>query len=65
MMKRPVACLFDLDGLLLDTENLHGEAWYKAAASFGTELTQEQLLMLRGRRRLECAKQITELQRNG
>jgi hypothetical protein len=26
-MGLPAACLFDLDGLLLDTEPLHSQAW--------------------------------------
>ena len=58
LMPVPAACLFDLDGLLLDTEPLHGEAWAAAAAHFGTALTPEQLLQLRGRRRRDCADQV-------
>lgn len=51
----PAACLFDLDGLLLDTEPLHAQAWQQAAEQFGCQLSSQQLLMLRGRRRLDCA----------
>ncbi|NCZ96866.1 HAD family phosphatase, partial [bacterium] len=29
-MVLPAACLFDLDGLLLDTEPLHARAWQQA-----------------------------------
>lgn len=54
----PAACLFDLDGLLLDTEPLHALAWRQAAARFGQSLSAEQLLLLRGRRRMECAQQV-------
>lgn len=57
-MPVPAACLFDLDGLLLDTEPLHSEAWQQAAAHFGLTLTTERLLGLRGRRRLDCAEQV-------
>ena len=57
-MPVPAACLFDLDGLLLNTEPLHGEAWGAAAAHFGTPLRPEQLLQLRGRRRRDCAEQV-------
>lgn len=57
-MQAPAACLFDLDGLLLNTEPLHGQAWGAAAAHFGTDLSAEQLLQLRGRRRLDCAQQV-------
>ncbi|MGB1417119.1 MAG: HAD family hydrolase [Synechococcus sp.] len=54
----PTAFLFDLDGLLLDTEPIHGRAWSTAARHFGTELSDAQLLSLRGRRRQDCAEQV-------
>ena len=57
-MRRPAACLFDLDGLLLDTEPLHSAAWQQAAQHFGLDLAPHQLLALRGRRRLDCAEQV-------
>jgi pseudouridine-5'-monophosphatase len=54
----PAACLFDLDGLLIDTEPLHGQAWRQAAAQFGIQLSDEQLIQLRGRRRQNCAEKV-------
>jgi len=57
-MGLPAACLFDLDGLLLDTEPLHSQAWLEATAGFGLTLAADQLLALRGRRRLDCAEQV-------
>ncbi|MFY8150141.1 MAG: HAD family hydrolase [Prochlorococcaceae cyanobacterium] len=57
----PAACLFDLDGLLLDTEPLHGQAWSEAARRFGAELSNQQLRQLQGRRRLDCAEQVRRL----
>jgi pseudouridine-5'-monophosphatase len=57
-MRTPAACLFDLDGLLLDTEPLHARAWQQAALQFGLALEPDQLLALRGRRRLDCAEQV-------
>jgi HAD superfamily hydrolase (TIGR01509 family) len=60
-MSLPAACLFDLDGLLLDTEPLHGRAWREAALHFGAELSEDQLRQLRGRRRLDCAAQVRQL----
>ena len=59
-MVRPAACLFDLDGLLLDTEPLHAEAWQQAASHFGRPLQGEELLALRGRRRHDCADQVLQ-----
>jgi beta-phosphoglucomutase-like phosphatase (HAD superfamily) len=68
-MPIPSACLFDLDGLLLDTEPLHARAWHEAASQFGCPLSPAQLMALRGRRRLDCARQvqawITEQQGSG
>ena len=57
-MVLPAACLFDLDGLLLDTEPLHAQAWQRAAHHFGRDLSGEELMALRGRRRLDCADQV-------
>jgi len=57
-MPAPAACLFDLDGLLLDTEPLHARAWREAADHFGTHLTASQLQLLQGRRRNDCADQV-------
>ena len=57
-MPTPSACLFDLDGLLLDTEPLHARAWHEAASQFGCALSAAQLMALRGRRRLDCAAQV-------
>lgn len=57
-MAPPAACLFDLDGLLLDTEPLHARAWQQAAQHFGCSLSPTQLLSLRGRRRPDCAQQV-------
>jgi pseudouridine-5'-monophosphatase len=57
-MDAPAACLFDLDGVLLDTEPLHSEAWLQAARHFSLDLSPPQLLALRGRRRFDCAEQV-------
>ncbi len=57
-MFKPQAIFFDLDGLLLDTEPLHGQAWARTAEILGSRLTPSQLILLRGQRRVECAKQL-------
>lgn len=59
-MPRPAACLFDLDGLLLDTEPLHARAWQEAAQHFGRALSRSELIQLRGRRRLDCAALVLQ-----
>ena len=57
----PKAFLFDLDGVLIDSEPLHGQAWKKTAALFDLNLTYEQLKLLRGKRRIDCANELVKL----
>ena len=54
----PAGCLFDLDGLLLDTEPLHGRAWAEAVAQFGATASPELLLRLRGRNKFDNASAL-------
>ncbi len=57
-MFSPKACLLDLDGVLLDTEPLHSQAWTETASFYGKKLNQIELLSLKGRRRKDCAEKI-------
>ena len=57
-MSLPQACLFDLDGLLIDTEPLHGQVWRNTALRFGGKINENQLKLLRGKKRVDCANQI-------
>tara|TARA_Y100001968_G_C19291086_1_gene684264 strand:- start:365 stop:1060 length:696 start_codon:yes stop_codon:yes gene_type:complete len=57
----PKAILFDLDGVLIDSEPLHGKAWKETAAQFDLNLTYEQIKLLRGRRRIDCARELVKL----
>jgi pseudouridine-5'-monophosphatase len=57
-LSAPKACLFDLDGLLLDTEPLQAEAWKAAAACFNGSLSTQQLQQLKGRRRDDNANLV-------
>lgn len=59
-MTRPAALLLDLDGVLLDTEPLYGQAWQEAAATLGGHLDDPQLLLLRGRRRADGAARVAD-----
>ena len=59
--KFPRAFLFDLDGVLIDSEPLHGQAWKETAALFDLNLTNKQLQLLRGRRRVDCANELVKL----
>ena len=57
----PKAFLFDLDGVLIDSEPLHGQAWKETAAFFNLNLTDNQLKLLRGKRRIDCANELLKL----
>ncbi len=57
----PKAFLFDLDGVLIDSEPLHGKAWKETAALFDLNLTFTQQKLLRGRRRIDCANELVKL----
>ena len=57
----PKAFLFDLDGVLINSEPLHGQAWKETAEFFDLNLSKYQLKLLRGRRRIDCAKELVKL----
>ena len=57
-MESPEAILFDLDGVLLDTEPLLANAWRETAKEYDHYLSNEKLLDLKGMRRIDCAKKI-------
>ena len=57
-IKIPNGILIDLDGVLIDTEHLNGEAWRKTALYFGTNLSKIQLQQLLGRPRIDCANEV-------
>ena len=57
----PKAFLFDLDGVLIDSEPLHGQAWKETAELFDLNLTNQQIKLLKGRRRIDCANELVKL----
>ena len=57
----PKAFLFDLDGVLIDSEPLHAQAWKETAAFFDLSVTKSQLNLLKGRRRIDCANELIKL----
>ena len=57
-MEFPEAILFDLDGVLLDTEPLLANAWIETAKEYNHFLSKDKLLELKGRRRIDCAKKV-------
>ena len=59
-MEFPEAILFDLDGVLLDTEPLLTNAWSETAKEYNHYLSKDKLLELKGRRRIDCAKKVLQ-----
>ena len=57
-MEFPEAILFDLDGVLLDTEPLLAKAWSETAKEYKHYLSKDRLLELKGRRRIDCARKL-------
>ena len=49
--RQPAAVIFDMDGLLFDTERLYGEAILTAAAEVGCPMSRDVFLQLVGRSR--------------
>lgn len=54
------ALVFDMDGLLLDTEGLYQRAWTQAAAEMGFDLTDALFLKLIGITIADCERVLVE-----
>ena len=54
--RRPSALIFDMDGLMIDSERLYFAAEREMAAQFGKELRDEQLWPLMGRKPIESLR---------
>ena len=59
-MDFPEAILFDLDGVLIDTEPLLADAWKKSSAQYNYSLSEDNLNELKGRTKIDCAKKIVK-----
>lgn len=59
-LTRPMAVLFDMDGLMLDTEPLYQRAWEMAGAELGVHISDELYLSCIGQRpsdNMRCLRQ--------
>jgi HAD superfamily hydrolase (TIGR01509 family) len=54
------AVIFDMDGLLLDSEPLYRAAWQRALRKFGYELTDKRYAQLAGRNREDGERMLSE-----
>lgn len=55
------ACIFDLDGVIVDTAKYHYQAWKRLAAEFGYDLTEEENEHLKGVSRMKSLDIILDL----
>jgi len=52
------ACLFDMDGVIVDTAKFHFKAWQRLADSLGIEFTEEMNEQLKGVSRIDSLEKI-------
>lgn len=55
-----IACIFDLDGVLVDTAVYHYKAWKQLANSLGFDFTHQQNEQLKGVNRMRSLKMILD-----
>lgn len=60
MPRMPAAVIFDMDGLMLDTEPLAARAWTDAAQALGVDFDHAVTLRLIGRNFADCQRLIVE-----
>lgn len=58
---RPSALIFDMDGLMIDSERLYFAAEREMAAFYGKEIRDEQLWPLMGRKPIESLRLLREI----
>ena len=58
--RQPIACIFDLDGVLVDTAVYHYQAWKQLANSLGFDFTELQNEQLKGVNRMRSLDMILQ-----
>lgn len=53
-------CIFDLDGVVVETTRYHCQAWFEVASQLGFELSEQRCLGLRSLSRMACLEKILD-----
>lgn len=56
-----IGCIFDLDGVIVDTATYHYQAWRKLAQELGFDFTEKQNERLKGISRMESLRILLEI----
>lgn len=60
-MEKIKLVIFDMDGLLLDTERISNAAWFEASKNRGIEMTWDILRKIKGGNRVNAAKVLKDI----
>lgn len=60
LLQKPQAVIFDMDGLILDTEPIYRMAWQQAAIELGYSMSDDEYLCYLGRRSADCKVLLAE-----
>lgn len=60
-MQQPEACIFDLDGVIVDTARYHFKAWQRLAESLSIPFSEEENKHLKGLSRRKSIKKILDI----
>ena len=55
----PAAVIFDMDGLMLDTEKIYQQAWQHAAHELGYHIPEDLFMRLIGLRTEDCEEMMS------
>ena len=60
-MQEPAACIFDLDGVIVDTAHYHFKAWQRLAELLSVPFTEEENKQLKGLSRRKSIQKILDM----
>src|SRR5687768_1530401 len=63
-LHKPQAVIFDMDGLILDTEIIYRMAWKQAASELGYSMDDDLYLCFVGRRTIDCEAILIDIYGN-